>query len=84
MDCILRSNNFFHSLLSLKKNTKIVNSATREVQSVMGFLKTKTFRPAEIHRQSVETKDEGSMKEQSASKWCLLFREGGNNLRDGE
>jgi len=24
------------------------------------------------------------MKEENASKWCLLFKEGGNNLHDGE
>ena len=65
-------------------NTKIENFATREVQSVMGFLKAKNVRPAEIHSQNVETHDESAMKEDNASKWCLLFIVGGNNLRDVE
>jgi len=50
----------------------------------MGFLKAKIVLPEEIHRQNVETHDEGVTKEENAGKWCLLFIEGGNNLRDGE
>ena len=51
---------------------------------MLELLKAKIVRPEEIHRQNFETHNEGAMKEENASKWCLLFKEGGNNLRDGE
>lgn len=82
--CILRYNNFSPFFVVVKDEYKIENFATREVQSVIGFLKAKNFRPAEIHRQNVETHDEGAMKEENASKRCLLFKVGGNNLCDVE
>jgi len=48
------------------------------------ILKAKIVRKTEIHRQSAESYDERTMKEKNASKWCLLFKGGGNNLHDWE
>ena len=46
-----------------------------EVRSVIGFLKAKGERPAEIHKQNVAVYG-NVMNRQNVSKWCREFYEG--------
>jgi elongation factor P hydroxylase len=52
------------------------NPATDEVRLVIQFLKTKDFRPVEIHRQIAEVCVEGKMNGEYVRKWYWLCKEG--------
>lgn len=51
---------------------------------VIGILKAKNSRPAEIHGQTVEVHGEGGVNRGNVRKWCRLFKESRTNVREEE
>jgi hypothetical protein len=60
---------------------KIENHATREMRSVVHFLKAKNMTPNEI-RQLCDMYGEHAMSSSMGRRWVRLFNEGRQNVHD--
>jgi hypothetical protein len=65
-------------------NALISKPAGCEVRGVIRFLQAENVRPCEIHQRLVAVYSEHVMNAASVRKWCIMFTNGGTDVRDAE